>query len=584
MIDDLKVIKDNYGEKMSHLCRRLFPSLLEQNGLLSKVLLSKFSPNRYLYDDIIDNHLEDEFKNFIYCFFDVEKENIITNKSVRELLEEAGYLFYECHTEEEIQRFKKYYQENEELCTFNGGRLNKCYVFFAVKKNVQDIKREYFLKPRREDEYGTSVISIQFSKGKVNTLSIKNRYNHVVNNPDATFSNNLDNIISGLTNAFIREYNLNINYNLGQNNLINGLSNYVLGNDGKYYRYNYEIDNIYYCSDNIIIDNMEVKKLDKIKYILIDYFLIDLGQKKIRLCSNRIKDYFINSCPNIEKIYIENNKQTNGKTISIYSDNALALVIEINRYNQITHLKYNNLNRIGDKFLSKNKTLISFESSSVEYIGDDFLKEDTSLINFYCPNLRKVGYSFLYNASNLKRISFPELREAKNYCLHNASELFCIEAPNLRDIGTCFNKNNERMLSLSLPKAFSIGENFMADNFSLIEFYAPNVRKLGNFFLERNEALRIIDISKVKYIGSSALRFNEELLNFEAPELKIAGDCLLYSNKKLKKFYCPELEYLEDRVLKAIRNDLNSQTDIITKYNVFENKETKLVRKLSKNL
>ena len=80
MIDDLKVIKDNYGEKMSHLCRSLFPSILEQKGLLSKVLLSKFSPNRYLYDDIIDNHLEDEFKNFIYCFFNVEKETIETNK------------------------------------------------------------------------------------------------------------------------------------------------------------------------------------------------------------------------------------------------------------------------------------------------------------------------------------------------------------------------------------------------------------------------------------------------------------------------------------------------------------------------
>lgn len=582
MIDDLKVIKDNYGEKMSHLCRRLFPSLLEQNGLLSSVLLSKFSPNRYLYDDIIDNHLEDEFKNFIYCFFDVEKENIITNKSVRELLEEAGYLLYKCHTEGDIQKFKKYYQENEELCTFNGGRLNKCYVFFAVKKNVQDIKREYFLRPRREDEYGTSVISIQFSKGKVNTLSIKNRYNHTVNNPDATFSNNLDNIISGLTDAFIREYNLNINYNLGQNNFINGLSNYVLADDGKYYRYNYEIDNIYYCSDNIIIDNGEVKKLDKIKYILIDYFLIDLAKKKIGLYSNKIKDYFIISCPNIEKIYIDNNKQTNGKTISIYDENILALEIEINKYNQIIHLKYNNLTRIGDKFLNKNKTLISFESSSVEYIGGDFLREDMSLINFYCPNLRKVGECFLYNARNLRKISFPELKEAKNYCLYNASELACIEAPKLRDIGTCFNKNNECMISLFLPKAFSIGENFMADNFSLVEFYAPNVTRLGNFFLERNEVLKIIDISKVKYIGSSSLRFNEELLSFYAPELRRTGDCLLYSNKKLKRFYCPKLEYLEDRVLNVIRKDFNNQTEIITKYNAVENKKNILVKKLIK--
>ena len=39
------------------------------------------------------------------------------------------------------------------------------------------------------------MISIQFTKDDAHTLSIKNRYNHSVNDPDATFSNNLDNII-----------------------------------------------------------------------------------------------------------------------------------------------------------------------------------------------------------------------------------------------------------------------------------------------------------------------------------------------------------------------------------------------------
>ena len=30
---------------------------------------------------------------------------------------------------------------------------------------------------------------------------------------------------------------------------------YTVAEDGKYYKYNYEINNIYYCPDNIIIDN-----------------------------------------------------------------------------------------------------------------------------------------------------------------------------------------------------------------------------------------------------------------------------------------------------------------------------------------
>ena len=69
-----------------------------------------------------------------------------------------------------IQSFKKYYAPQEELCTFLGGRLNSCDVFFAVKKDVNDIKRSDFIKPEREDKYGTSVISIQFRKGYINTL------------------------------------------------------------------------------------------------------------------------------------------------------------------------------------------------------------------------------------------------------------------------------------------------------------------------------------------------------------------------------------------------------------------------------
>lgn len=73
------------------------------------------------------------------------------------------------------------------MCTFQGDRLNRCRVFFAVKKDVDSIKREDFKNPEREDLYGTSVISIQFTKDGSNTLSIKNRYNHRVINPDATF-------------------------------------------------------------------------------------------------------------------------------------------------------------------------------------------------------------------------------------------------------------------------------------------------------------------------------------------------------------------------------------------------------------
>lgn len=106
--------------------------------------------------------------------------------------------------------------------------------FFAVKKDVSNIKREDYKEPKREDKYGTSVISIQFTRDMANMLSIKNRYNHTVSNPDVTFSNNLDNIIPGLTASFENTYGLK------QKNNGNSLEipQYVLASDGKYYKYN----------------------------------------------------------------------------------------------------------------------------------------------------------------------------------------------------------------------------------------------------------------------------------------------------------------------------------------------------------
>ena len=67
-------------------------------------------------------------------------EGIKTEKTPKELLDEVGYDLYECTTEEEIQSFKKYYEPEEQLCTFHGGRLLNHRVFFAIKKNVDYIR------------------------------------------------------------------------------------------------------------------------------------------------------------------------------------------------------------------------------------------------------------------------------------------------------------------------------------------------------------------------------------------------------------------------------------------------------------
>ena len=67
-MDDLKIIKKKYGENMMHLCRKLFPTLLEEEGLLSNILLSHFEPSKFLYNDITENHLITSFATYIYSF------------------------------------------------------------------------------------------------------------------------------------------------------------------------------------------------------------------------------------------------------------------------------------------------------------------------------------------------------------------------------------------------------------------------------------------------------------------------------------------------------------------------------------
>ena len=205
---ELKKIKKKYGEKFMHLCREIFPTILENEGELFEILTGVFSDNcKTLYEDITSEEAEQEFEQFIMDIYIQKselttKEEITKDKNPYELLDEDGYILYECKTEADIQKFRKYYRLDEELCTFNGGRLERCLVFFAVKKNAEEIERKDFKNPQREDEYGTSVMSIQFEKNGICTCSIKNRYNHTVNNPDATYGNDLDRIIPGLSYSF----------------------------------------------------------------------------------------------------------------------------------------------------------------------------------------------------------------------------------------------------------------------------------------------------------------------------------------------------------------------------------------------
>lgn len=546
MDKDLKIIKNNYGEKMAHLCRELFSSLLDQEGLLPEILLSKFSPSHSLYEDIIKNEYEEDFKNFIFNFVDVEKERIVTKKSVRELLAEKGYDFFECNTEEDIQSFKKYYEPGEYLCTFNGDRLNRCHVFWAVKKDVDNIQRKDFKEPRRQDKYGTSVISIQFSRGNINTLSIKNRYNHKVNNPDATYSNNLENINSGLTEAFEREYGLTINQVEYQGF---ELPNYVVGNDKKLYRYNYEINNIYYCENNIIIADGEVIKLDKSRFLLTDYFIIDLKEKKVNVFDYFLNDSFTNLFndneyskeSSISKIEINKDKD-NSKTIRMLHKNNQETIIKIDKYGKIIELKDEKATIIGNNFLRYNKSLGKIELPNVRLIENNFLYSNNKIEELDFPSLEEVKEEFMRSNRVINKINMPNIRKIGFGFLNRNRVLKEIDFPNAEEIGNCFIHNNETIKRISLPKVKFIGNYFLKYNKELEELELPNVEQIDEEFLYHNKKLTKLLLPKIKRIGYMFLNENDSLLEIDFPNLEVINFNFLANNTILKKANLPNLK------------------------------------------
>ena len=559
MIDDLKVIRKKYGEKMYHFCRESFPTLLEEPGKLSKLLSDNFHESHSLFDDIVANEKESEFKNFIYSLVDVENNNeLVMIKTPEELMSSAGYVLVECYNEGDIQAFRKYYAPGEELCTFNGGRLNRCRVFFAVKKNVSDIKREDFKNPTRQDEYGTSVISIQFTKDGTNTLSIKNRYNHTVNNPDATFSNNLDNIIPGLTESFERYKGIIQRYK-SQNFEIKG---YVRANDGKYYKYNYEINNVYYCPDNIIIDHFNVKKYDKSRYLIIDYFIIDLSKdnKSISLYDRYLSDSFCDVIKDINKIEIDN--IDSGKKITILGDFCRCLEIITDKDGKIISLKMNKIYDIGDKFLSYNTSLQKFTAENLTEVGDYFLYCNKFLQKFTVQNLTKVGDCFLFDNTSLQELYLPNLTKVGDGFLTGNISLQELYVPNLTEVGYMFLNYNTSLQELYVPNLTEVGGDFLSENTSLQKFTAPNLTKTGDGFLGSNTSLQELCVPNLTEVGDWFLYYNTSLQKLYVPNLTKAGDKFLYSNKSLQELYLPNLTEVGGKFLnnnKELRNKILSE-------------------------
>ncbi len=608
-MDDLKLIKKHYGEKMSHLCRDLFPTLLETPGLLYETLTSKYYPSRFLYDDIVNNSFQYYFKNIIYkATYQQKEEKKKSFKIPFELMKEAGYTLYECKTEEDIQSFRHYYKRNdnktikyipgsiptpyngEELCTFNGGRLERNYVFFAVKNNADKLKREDFLFPQRQDEYGVSVISIQFTRGSNNLVSIKNRYNHTVPNPDSTFGNNLDNIIPGLTDSFEKYYG----YNINSGEFIRELPNYVLANDGRYYKYNFEKDNIYYCPDNVVIDNFEVKKFDKSRYIVMDNYIIDMQEKTImsyreyqeslipkeeseeepeKETISAFTEIFrdVEGKSEISKIVVEVDKETNTKKVIIDVEKTFdkdteyekketyeGITIELNPTNTIKGYRNDYLTMVGDNFLDLSQYVEYIDLPKVEKIGEFFLYYNRILKRINISKCKSIGIAFLFENRVLEELNLPNVEDIHTSFMYHNKSIREIYFPKCVNIGAHFLYNNSYIRKVILPNVEVIGDSFLDSCVELDEIYLPSCRRIGKGFLKRENNLESIDLPEVEEIDEEFMKDTRRLKYINMSKCKSIGNYFLYKNRVIESIDLPSIisigsEFLEHNcVLKSI--------------------------------
>lgn len=376
-----------------------------------------------------------------------------TGKNPIQLLNEAGYDAFVVNTEQQKNSIKKYFRPGEQLCTFNDPyRHIQYYMIHAVKRGADKIKPSS--NPQREDEYGTSVISIQIAKGG-GFISIKNRYNHTVNNPDSTFGNNPDNIIHGLKNSLQKYFGVNFNASD-----IPLPEHYISVHDQLVY-YNLE-DETTYWGPTYYVQHGQITKVQTDRETVMDHMIYNDKDKTIKTPHEGD-----NTCALFAKVF-------NGKKIKKTVDKAT----------QKTTLQTPN----GDRIVINNKGQITeLDLPSVTVIPEYFMTRNDSLESINLPNVKKIGDVFLHGNNSVKSISFPKVKE----------------------IGYGFMYHNDVLESISLPKVEIIRKYFLCINDSLKSINLPNVKEIFQGFLQYNEVLEVIYLPTNVKLSCDSLTYNK---------------------------------------------------------------------------
>lgn len=550
-MNELKRIKRLYGENFSKLCKAKFPTILLEPGMLLSILTENFQPSHSLYDDIIKNDMTDSFLQFIVSCYE-EKKGVEAGGFVEreetpeELMAKAGYKLVKCETIDDIFQFAHYYQPTETLCTFGRAidRLKECEVFFAVREDADTVPRGN--PPKREDPYGTSVISLQFSK-ITGLLSIKNRYNHTIRdkNPDATFDNNLENIIPGLTNSFVKHYNIDVKVPKTSFSI----PGYVRDYDGKQYKYNYEINNVYYCENNIVIKHGVVTEYSKDRYDLIDYFLLDKQNAQLHdltaeqeFVSGNTSDDLAFAFRKAKKVEIVN-AENSGRKFIVTDHEGNAFEIGVDKSNRI--ISYSDAKRKSMiSFMTRAKYVQKIDIPNLEKMGRFCFGECDELKELYLPKLKSMQNDNFYSCRNLEKVQLDSLEEMGNNCFRQADSLTFLSMPHLKGMGRgCF-YDVSKLTNLYLPEIESLGQWCFHTSLGMKEIVMPKLKTMGENCFASCKSLQNLSMDSLERMEQLCFVSEDGLTELSLPSLTYMGRSCFYENETIRKISMENLTEL----------------------------------------
>ncbi|MBR6411681.1 MAG: hypothetical protein IKS41_00780 [Alphaproteobacteria bacterium] len=491
------------------MTKSVFEQIKKQNGERFAKTIRSYDNGIFDIPGIVDivkyaGHDAEPIMEYLESLKKVHIEETGVYQDPITLLDKAGYDAYYVTNLEEQNAIQKYFAPGEELCTFRDPhRFEKYHIVNAVRKDVDQIRREDFRgKEQREDKYGTSVLSIQILK-EGGFISIKNRYNHTVENPDNTLGSNPDRIIPGLSNAL--RHHFRTDFSTQKATLPD--DDYTLIN-GQIIRYNYERDNIYFGS-NFYIKDGEIHRL-KDHEIMLDSYIFDMRTKTL-------------SYPGLPGS--AHGEDTAFKDVFLKEIEGHKVILKKDKDGQHLFIR-----KEGEKDPSKDTEILTVKDGAITAlnlpttteIGSYFLCANEKLASFTAPCLKRVDYAFLSCNTGLLSLDLPSLEMMDDNCL----------------------SRNRKMTTLRLPKVKSIANSTLGLCNDLSEFYAPELEKMGNGVLENNIGLKTLSLPNLKHMGYDCLSTNCSLTTFLAPKLEFMGKGVLCINKELKALYVPLLKDL----------------------------------------